>query len=297
MPDDFEELDPAAVSSITADSKNTPDGTAQSDAAKAADAAKTGADEPKTVQINNEAELAALGQLADLGITPSNAAEFVQAKGALDSLNKALATDPDTVLSQLEAANSDAYFALLDKAANRFLKHFPPEEGGAADGSKGSAPKSDPRVDALVTEVQELRAGREQEVRQARAKTVETDYNKRIDGMIEQASEKAKLTGKDKDYLRLKVNALVAQDETARRRITQGVFVDLPKHFNSALSAVAADIKTVNQTELDKRNAVTASGTKEVISGAEAKGGADVRAGEDEWDAAARAFAADLVKS
>lgn len=291
MADDFDELDPSALPVSNADSQGTPGGTATG-----VPVASVTGDADKGIQIKDEADLAALAQLADLGINPSNAADFVRAKNALDTLNRTLVTDPDTMLAQLETANPDAYYGLLDKAASRFLKHFPPpEDGKPADGGKGSAPKSDPRVDALESEVRVLRTSREAEERQTKAKAVEAEYNKRLDGLIAQADDKAHLSAKDKRFLRLETGSLVASDETARRRIAQGVFVDLPKHFASALSTVAAETKTATKTEQDKRAGVVANGVHEPAAGPENKGGSPTAA--DDWDDVASAFAADLART
>ncbi len=303
MPDvDFEELDSSATSSATAGTGKTSDETTTADkpGEGAAAATATGTGEAKTgadqgIQITNEADLAALRQLADMGITPTNATEFLQAKQALDQLNTALLTDPDTVLAQLEAANSDAYFQLLDKAANRFLKHFPPDEN-AAGGGTGSAPKPDPRIESLEGEVRQLRQERQSEKSQQQAAQVKATYDKRLDDLIGDAAKKANLNERDKDFLRLKTNELVARDDAARRRISQGIYVDLPAHFASALRTVAAETKAASTTDAGKRATVAAAAHTEVTSGAENTGGTSSAHGADEWDVAAEAFAADLVR-
>jgi hypothetical protein len=279
----FEELDAAAPALVPADP------------------AQPAAPPPAGIQINSEADLAALRSLADMGITPNTADGFVQAKAQLESMRTALSTDPDVVLAQLEAANSDAYFKLLDKATERYLRHFPaPKEGETAAGSKGSVAQSDPAITSQLTvlqsEINALKADKSNAAQAANAKVVEAEYNTRVDALVADAGAKAKLDADQRELLKFRVNASISHDPAARRRIMQGVYADIPTHFKGVLDAKATETKAASATGTAARAAVAAGGRTEPTAGAAASDGAPVSGNPaDEWDSAADAFASGLV--
>lgn len=282
MPDPevtFSELDPAS--------------TPPPDAAKPGESAAV-----PPIQLASEAELAQLRDLADLGITPATAPTYIQAKANLDSIQSTLANDPDVLLAQLQAANPEAYFKLLDKSASRFLQHFPPpEEGGKADGNKGTVPASDPRIDQLKAEIEALKSSATSRAQAERAATVERDYTTRIDSIVEDVAGKAKMDEDHKELFKLRLNASIARDPKARQRIMSGVYADIPIHAQQVLKGKAADTKATIEGERNSRAAVAATGTREPASGAGDLGGSPAPDGSamDQWDDAATGFAQALV--
>lgn len=281
------ELDQAVIDAAAAAAATTTDGStkeASKEATASTDASKAG-----QITVTNEADLAALSTLADLGITPANAQDFVRAKAALDQLNTTISTDPDTMLEQLRTSNPDAYFKTLDAAANRFLQHFPPDDKTAGKETQAVSQKSDPRVDALTRKVDQLESEKRQETQQVVAKQIETEYNTRVDGLVKQVADK--VPNVNKDYLRLKTSELVAKDPVAMRHINQGIFTDIPRIFVSAASTIAAETKSSTQAEIAKRQAVQSNGVVDVTPGAQNVAGTDTR---DDWEDAVTAFAGDL---
>jgi hypothetical protein len=74
---------------------------------------------------------------------------------------------------------------------------------------------------------------------------------------------------RDKDYIRLKTNELLWQDNAARDRIAKGVYVDVPTYFSKASSLVTAETKAASNAEHDRRAVVEARGVKEIPAAAE----------------------------
>lgn len=271
-----------------------------------ADAGKTGAPESKVaqaIQLTSEADLAALRQMADLGITPANAQEFVQAKANLDGMRTSLANDPDTILAQLQTASPEVYFNLLDKAATRYLQHFPPPEDGTAGKGASSAPQSDPllvsQVNALQAELNTLKADSSSRANAVRAKEIEVAYNGRVDGLVADVAGKTKMDAKDQKLLKFEINASIASDPAARKRIMSGIFADIPIHAKNVLDARAAETKASADRSQSARAAVATGGTREPAAGAAASDGQPVGSASpvDDWDDAAAGFAAGLKAS
>lgn len=228
---------------------------------------------PATPQFT-EADAQALRTLADLGITPQNAQEFIQAKSALANLPALLRSNPKTVLAEIAKNDPEAYNAVLESASDEWYEKYVREhpESQTTNGSPSrTATSHDPRIDQLQSQVASFIAERNQEKSERQQANMVSSYNKAIGELMGKLPDGVPSTAKE--FIELKTQRLIWQDPQARDRVSKGVYVDVPKYFAQASAQATADIKAAASSEHGARQAVEARGNREIVPAAEAVNG------------------------
>ena len=234
-----------------------------------------------------EQDVAAYQSLVDMGITPTNAQEFKAAKQAMDSLPQLLKTNPDLLFDEIQKNDPELHDALLEKVSDRWFdqkgKRLYEQQQANPSGSRTEKSESaqDPRVSQIEREWNAFKANQQQaQVASQHAQNTE-NFNKALDGLVDKLPKE--VPEDKREFIRLKAEKLLTSDPTARQRINQGVFTDVPKYFAEASRRVTADTKTAADKEHEARKGVESRGGREIIPGADNTNGspAEPKAGED----------------
>lgn len=218
-----------------------------------------------------DTDVAAYRQLQDLGITTSNAQEFIQAKQWLGTIAYALQNDPKAVIDELRKTSPQLADRLVEVASDewyerkgKYLNTDPKANGGTS-----SAPTSepDPRVEQLAREVTSLKQRLQTEDETKQQQAIVKGYETALDGLA--AKLPTDLSDEKKEHIRLKAEKLAWNDPSARARINKGDYTDLPKYFAEASRRVTADTKAATDKERAARAGVESRGSKELPPGTE----------------------------
>jgi len=257
----FTELESTAKLPETAPAA-TPAETKPAEATPAADT------KPQFTQTDVEA----YQQLVAMGITPQNAEQFKSAKTAMDNLPALLKSNPDALFDEIQKNDPALHDELITRISDRWFEQKGKREYEAmqkknGNGSRVAESEPDPRVDKLQREVDALKA-KDAAAENSRQQAVITEnYNKALDELVGKLPEG--VSEGTRDYMRLKTEKLLWNDQAARQRILSGVFTDVPKYFEKASKLVTAETKTAAQKEHDARAGVEARGTKTIVPAAE----------------------------
>jgi hypothetical protein len=239
--------------------------------------------------------------MADLGITPQNAQQFIQAKQVLDRLPHLLRSNPRAFTSEMAKADPEGYKAFLNGVSDEWYENWEREhpEARQPNGSASTTAASDPRIESklndLTSKMENLISRQNQEQTEKQNAAILNGYNSSVDELLAKLpKETPELT---KDHIRLKTNELLWKDQAARDRVTKGVYVDIGSHFAKACSLVTADTKAASTKEHERRSTVEANGIRDITPAAEAVNGAPQAApGEDPtWSVSG--MVADLKKA
>jgi hypothetical protein len=219
-----------------------------------------------------EADVEAYKQLVDMGITPQTAAQFKEAKTALDNLPMLLKNNPDLLLDEIEKNDPALHKDLLERMSDRWFNRLPADvRNGSANGSPSrsaeSTPAPDPRISSIEAKLDNFIQRQNQEETAKRQNMISEGYKTSVEKLLGKLPES--VAQRDKDYIRLKTNELLWQDNAARDRIAKGVYVDVPTYFSKASSLVTAETKAASNAEHDRRAGVEARGVKEIPAAAE----------------------------
>ncbi len=219
---------------------------------------------------------------ADAGITIQNYQQLLQAKQVMDNLPKIIRANPRVLTAEIAKADPDAYANFLEVVSDEWYevkgKKLEAPATGSASSTTSSA--SDPRFDALKTQLEGLIAERNQEKSERQQGQILDGYNRSVEGLLSKLPEG--VPEQSKDYIRLKTNELIWKDNSARDRVSKGVYVDVPKFFAEASAKATADTKAAANNEHARRSAVEARGTKEITPAAEpVNGTVETQPGED----------------
>lgn len=238
-------------------------------------AATTAATEPTAQAIPQftDADIQSLRTLTDAGITPATMQKFLQSQSIVENLPKILktATGVKAFLQEIQKADPDAYDTVIEATSDEWyevkgkkLESQQPANGNASS-TTTSAP--DPRLDALAAKIDNLIADRNQEKSQRQIEQIQGGYDKSVEGLLAKLPEG--VPDQAKDYIRLKTNELIWKDQSARDRVSKGVYVDVPKYFAEASAKATADTKAAADKEHARRAEVESRGTKEITPAAE----------------------------
>src|SRR5580698_9318669 len=111
---------------------------------------------PVTPQFT-EADAQALRTLADVGITPQNAQEFIQAKSALNNLPALLRSNPKMVMAEIAKHDPEAYNAVLEAVSDEWFEKYQrehPEATQTNGGPSRTASSTDPKLLATITRLE-----------------------------------------------------------------------------------------------------------------------------------------------
>src|SRR5215472_15727102 len=158
----FEELASAAKPATTTESQATTTETKTN--GTAATATVTEESKPQFT----DADVSAYQTMRDLGLTPENAKEFIQAKEWLGTISYALQNDPQALIDELRRTNPQLADKLTEVASddwfNRKGKYIDVGNNQSKDGKSNAVQSEpDPRIDQLSREVAQLRQENQQE--------------------------------------------------------------------------------------------------------------------------------------
>ena len=97
-------------------------------------------------------------------------------------------------------------------------------------------------------------------------------YNKTFDDLVAKLPED--VSEASRDYIRLKAEKLLWQDNAARQRVLQGAFTDVPKYISKASALVTAETKAAATKEHETRSDIEARGSKTIVPAADNVAGA-----------------------
>jgi len=275
----FEELASAAKPPASTEPKVTP----TEPSSKPPEPPASGGDETKP-QFT-DADVSAYQTMRDLGLTPENAREFIQAKEWLGTISYALQNDPQAFIDELRRTNPQLADKFTEVASddwfNRKGKYIDVGDNKSKDGKSNTvSSEPDPRIDQLSREVAQLRQANEQEREGKRQAQVEKDFVSAYDTLVDKLP--ADLPDSTKELISLKAQKAVWQDPQARARVNSGNFTDIPKFFAQASQRVTADIKAAADKEKTARSGVESRGTKEIPHGSDnVAGAAQSQPGQD----------------
>ena len=278
----WEELAPATPAK-PAESQATPEAT------PAATAPATPPAEPAKVEIPQftEADAESLRQFSELGITPQNAREFIEAKQSLANLDQILRTNPDLFMDQIQRTDPKLHAELLERFSNRWWYQLPEEvkngtaQPGSTSRTPGSAPsQNDSELASIKQTLNSLMQRFQMEDQSKAQEKITTGFNSSLDRLADKLPEGT--SEKDKDYIRLKAQELIWKDEAARSRVAKGVYVDVPKYYAEAMKKASAETKAAANSERTKREDIEKNGTKQIIPAAEPAGGTPVASDRQE---------------
>ena len=270
----FEELETAAT-------QQTPVKTAETAAATSTTSTTVEETKPQFT----ETDVAAYRQLVDMGITVQNAAQFKEAKTALDNLPLILKNNPNVLLDEI-AKNDPALANQLEEViSDRWFSRYQrehPEENGKNGVSRTTQSAPDPRLDTLINEVKSLREERNQERTEKESARINQGYEKAFDELEAKLPEN--VTARDKEYIRLKAQKMLWQDGSAAGRVNKGVYIDVPKYYAEATKRVTAETKAAATSEHERRSNVRDNAAKEIVPAAENVNGSRDSQSTDIWD-------------
>lgn len=220
-----------------------------------------------------EADVEAYRQLVDMGITPANAAEFKQAKQALENLPVLLENNPDLLMDEIEKNNPVLHNKLLERFSDRWFNRLPADvrEGksnGNGSVSSTASSASNPMIEKLERQVAALVEERTQEKTAAQQKAILGGLGSAFDNLDAKLKEKG-VSDRDRDYIRLKAERMLWSDSAAAKRVNQGVYVDVPTYFSKASALVTAETKNAATDANNKRAAIEARGERTIPNAAE----------------------------
>ena len=307
----FEELPSVTPSTTSADtpktSTDTPD--AKVDFATA-DSSVAKSNGEKDTKFTDPDASATLASLRDLGITPANAKEFVDAQRTLQNVAYALQHSPADILNELRQNNPEAFEKFIDVASDMYLERHPVKADGTADAGRGGASESVRQNDPLMKEVQALKQelGEMKSVAQQRAANdrlgeLKKEYTGKVNKMLARVPG---LSARDRRALVALTSESLSEDTSAVARVNGGDFRDVSKHLQRVYDSWSADTKTASSEEHAARETVKANGDRVIptSAGTEAGGAASTdkadgtRASQrDAWESSELEFAKALNKT
>lgn len=224
-----------------------------------------------------DADVKAYQTLVEMGITPANAEQFKLAKTAMDNLPLLMKQNPDALLDEIQKNDPELHDEFMERVSDRWYeqkgkRQYQELQKKNGNGSRVAESEPDPRIDKLQREVDAMKAREASEASAKQQAQTTENYNKALDDLVAKLPEN--LPEDKRDYIRLKAEKLMWNDQSARQRILSGVFTDVPKYFAEASKRVTAETKTAATKEHEARSGVEARGTKTIIPAAENVAGA-----------------------
>jgi hypothetical protein len=260
----FTELETAATQATPATS------TEQAPATPVVEAPATTETKPQFT----DADVQAYQQLVDMGITPQNAAQFKEAKTALDNL-PVLMKSPEglrILMDEIQKNDPEAYKTVKEYVSDRWWNDLPESTKNASgNGSQSrtadSTPAVDPEIATMKREWAQIKNERIQAETAKQTAALNEKFNNSLDALVAKLPEN--IPADKREHIRLKAEKLIWSDNAARNRINQGVFTDVPTYFSKASSLVTAETKASANAEHDRRAGVEARGSREIPAAAE----------------------------
>lgn len=260
---------------------------------------KPATDPAPTVQATADKEAAEIGKiLLDSGFSKDQLNDLMAAPSALNAIRSMVTNDPQEFLKMLERTDPDSAKNFHEKLADLYVERYadknPPATSGA--GKQGDSELMR-EVQALKSETNALRTERERERLAASMAQVQNRYNSRVDDLLGTKEVKdLGLTKSEQKAIRAQLNAELANDPNAVKRVSNGNFVDVPMTFKGIIESWAADKKAASETAKGQRDRTSNSAFPEFPSGPNSFM-VDVPANvADSWDNAEEGLGAALNK-
>lgn len=235
-----------------------------------------------------DADVTAYLKLREMGITPDNAQDFLQAKQGLNNLGVLLDQNPRLLIQEIEKSNPALgrkfKEAVSDMWYEDYQREHPNDNGASRSASRTpTSALNDSEVTELKNTVKKLQERFESADRATQEKAVWDGYQASIQAGLDKLKEKG-LDDQKVDHIRLKSLELLGKDQPAWKRVQQGVYVDVPKYISEASRLVTAETKAAASAEHERRSAVESRATKEITPAAENVNGAAPSDSKDIWD-------------
>jgi hypothetical protein len=280
------------------------DVTAGTDAAVVTEPKTDPTPEPKTdntVNLTADAEAAELGKiLLDSGYTKSQISDLLETPNALQSIQFMIRNNPAEFLNMLERTDPNAAKAFHEKMADIYVERYSDKSGGRTASANGSGKETDPQlmqeIAALREETRTLRTEQQQRDNAAQLARLESQYRGRVDELFNKVKEQVPLTRSEERALRAQLDSELATDNVAKKRISNGNFVDVPTKLNTLIRDWSADRKAAAESEKSRREGVKKSAFSELQNGP----GINIDIPDnaaDSWDLTESAFAKALEQT
>lgn len=256
-------------------------------------------DDPKPVTepvADLDKDAAELGKiLLDSGFTREQLPELLQTPNALQSIQFLIRNDPKEFLSMLERTDPQAAKAFHEKMADIYVERYADKGQPAKGGSKEADPSLMQEIAALREKVTASETREQQRESSAALVRLESQYRGRVDELFNKVKETTPLTRSEERALRAQLDADLATDSVAKKRISTGNFVDVPTKLNTIIRDWTADKKASAEGEKSRRDSAQQRGFNEFQNG---PGPIDLPKGfENDWDSTENAFAKALEQA
>lgn len=253
-------------------------------------------EKPAEVALPADQTAAELGQmLLDSGYTKGQIDDLLAAPNALQSIQFMVRNNPAEFLNMLERTDPQAAKAFHEKMADIYVERYADKGGKQTGSSKDTDPSLMQEIAALREETRSLRTQQEQRDNAAALARLESNYRGRVDELFNKVKEATPLTKSEERALRAQLDADLAVDSLAKKRISTGNFADVPTKLNTIIRDWTADKKAASETEKSRRESQSKRGFNEFQS---SPGPVDLPKGfEDSWDSTEDAFAKALEQA
>jgi hypothetical protein len=213
-------------------------------------------------------DAAELGQiLLDSGFSKDNVNDLLQTPNALQSIQFMIRNNPAEFLNMLERTDANAAKAFHEKMADIYVDRYSTKGEPAAKGGKDADPGLMDEVRALREETRSLRTNQEQRDNAAALARLESQYRGRVDELFNKVKEAVPLTKSEERALRATLDADLATDTGAKKRISNGNFVDVPTKLNTIIRDWSNDRKQAAEADKSRREGTSRRGMNEFQNG------------------------------
>lgn len=254
--------------------------------------------DPATVNLtaDTDKEAAELGKmLLDSGFSKDQLPDLLQAPNALQSIQFMIRNNPAEFLNMLERTDSNAAKAFHEKMADIYVERYADKGTPAGNGKPAADPSLMQEIAALREKTNRLETEQQQRDANAQLARLESSYRGRVDELFNKVKEATPLTKSEERALRAQLDADLATDSMAKKRISNGNFVDVPTKLNTIIRDWTSDKKSSAEAEKSRREDSSKRAFSELQSG---PGPIDLPKGfADSWDATEDAFAKMLERA
>lgn len=235
--------------------------------------------------------------ILDSGYSKEQLNDLLQAPGALNQLRYMVENDPKAFQQMLERASPELGARFLDQMTNLYLERYGNESGNEtpADGKPAVGSEVQDQLRLLQERIDQSEQKERQREQAAHLATVESRYNARVDDLFKMVPKELTLTKSQEKALRSELQAELNSDPSARQRVLNGNFVDVPLKFQSLVTDWVNDQKAQQTALEDQRKQIQSGAGNNFLSGpAQALMPTDTSA--DSWDNTERDLAAAFKK-
>lgn len=243
-----------------------------------------------TVQVAADTSAAELGQiLLDSGFSKDNINDLISTPNALQSIQHMIRNNPAEFLNMLDRTDPAAAKGFHEKMAELYVDRYSSKETPGSN-TPAAPPELMNEIAVLREKTARLETDQQQRDANAALARLESQYSSRVEQMFNDIKQQGiELTKSEKRALTADLNSQLALDGAAKKRISNGNFVDVPKKFNDIIRDWSADKKAVSEAVKGRRENASRNAFPELQNGPIT---VDIPKGfEDSWDSTEDAFA------